>query len=80
MKKMKLNADELRVESFSIAREAAKDGTVHGHAGGPSTRPTCADSCDHTCQTYACACLVSIGPTYCFCEDTTIGEPATDVC
>ena len=66
MKKMNLNADELRVESFAIAVERAENGTVKGHAG--SNRPSCDGTCDATCQTYACACLVSIGPTYCFCE------------
>jgi hypothetical protein len=71
MKKMNLNADELRVESFAIAAGTAENGTVNGHGG--TTRQTCADSCDDTSQTYACACLVSVGPTYCFCEDDTIG-------
>jgi hypothetical protein len=73
MKKMKLNADELRVESFAIVAESAENGTVKGHAG--TTRPSCGDTCAATCQTYACACLVSIGPTYCFCEDDTIATP-----
>ena len=79
MKKMKLIADELRVESFAIAADAAQGGTVRAHEG-PSIDPSCRGTCDFTCQTYACACLVSVGPTHCFCEDTTIGEPATDVC
>ncbi|HEX5726907.1 MAG TPA: hypothetical protein VFX98_15640 [Longimicrobiaceae bacterium] len=74
MKKMKLNVDELCVESFAIVAETAENGTVKGHER-PTTRPSCDETCDHTCQTYACACLVSIGPTYCFCEDDTIALP-----
>jgi hypothetical protein len=66
---MKLNADELRVESFAIAAETAENGTVKGYDG--SNRPSCGDTCNNTCQTYACACLVSVGVTYCACEDTT---------
>ena len=72
---MKLNVDELHVESFAIVAEAAENGTVKGHEAPTAPHPTCDRTCGDTCQTYACACLVSVGPTYCFCEDDTVPLP-----
>lgn len=47
MKKLRLNADELRVESFPTARKLEETGTVHAlHA---SLLPP---SCPVACQTY----------------------------
>ena len=60
MKKLKLELDDLRVESLETGRALLSPGTVHGH--GPTIegttcdgRSTCWDSCDGVCGTYFCA-------------------------
>jgi hypothetical protein len=54
MKKLRLNVDELRVESFPTAPAVEDDGTVHAHAATPECTATLAGgSCPKvTCQTY----------------------------
>lgn len=60
MKKLRLNLDELEVESFETEAEHAERGTVHGHAQysaycppGESLQasncPTCQQTCVATC-------------------------------
>ena len=54
MKKLRLNAEELRVESFPTAPAADESGTVNGHAategcGGTLVGGSCPKV---TCQTY----------------------------
>ena len=67
MKKIKLNVDGLRVESFETERAAEGTGTVRA-AEAASGRPwTCDPSCDFTCDTMACPCRVSEHPTMCYC-------------
>lgn len=48
MKKLRLNADSLRVESFPTAAAAVETGTVHAHAPTLELR-TCPAA---LCQTY----------------------------
>lgn len=55
MRKMMLNVDELRVESFFPAAVASGRGTVDGHAVKPSV--TCETQVE-TCETHDCP----IGP------------------
>jgi hypothetical protein len=63
MKKLRLELDDLRVESLETGRDEARKGTVGAHAqtiDGPTCdgRSTCWDSCDGVCGTYFC---VTIG-------------------
>lgn len=48
MKKLKLNLDDLRVESFETSPAAPKDGTVHGYAE-TYEYTICGLTCDATC-------------------------------
>jgi hypothetical protein len=54
MKKLRLNCEELCVESFPTAPAAEEPGTVHGHAATPDCAATLVGgSCPRvTCQTY----------------------------
>ena len=54
MKKLRLNCEELRVESFPTAPAAEEPGTVNGHAATPGCAATLVgNSCPRaTCQTY----------------------------
>ena len=65
MKKVKLSLDALAVESFTVAAEMAEKGTVDAHQ--PSGKPFTCNTCQATCQTMACPCLVSNGVVSCFC-------------
>ena len=60
MRKLKLNAEELRVESFAVSSEGAPGGTVRGqlYNDPQPTELTCIDCMGG--QTWTC-----IGPTYC---------------
>ena len=65
MRKMKLNADDLRVESFAAAEGSAWGGTVRGHDGPPPSRP---QTCDNpTCETLICPCQVTQDVSNCVC-------------
>lgn len=48
MKKLRLNCEELRVESFPTAPAAEEIGTVHGH-GGTLVGASCPEA---VCKTY----------------------------
>ena len=54
MKKLRLNCEELRVESFPTASAVEEPGTVDGHAATPDCAATLVGgSCPRaTCQTY----------------------------
>ena len=56
MKKLKLQLDALRVESYETARSAAAPGTVHAHDDTIITRlgdPTCGgNTCNYACNTH----------------------------
>jgi hypothetical protein len=58
MRKLKLDIQDLDVESFSVASPAADPGTVQGRAVNQPTSVTCLDCMDG--NTWTC-----IGPTYC---------------
>lgn len=47
MKKLRLSCEDLRVESFPMARPAVEAGTVRGHAG-----TLVPPSCPVACETY----------------------------
>ena len=44
-KKLRLHAEELRVETFATAREDGDRGTVRAHAVSEPDYPTCAKTC-----------------------------------
>ena len=53
MEKLRLDLDELAVDSFETSREAAARGTVNAHAAYTNTRPTCVYHCTYlgpTCE------------------------------
>lgn len=62
MKKLRLNLEELGVESFDTTREAREKGTVVGEQQCTCPTactcpgcPTCANTCAQTCDDYTCA-------------------------
>lgn len=63
MKKLTLDLDALRVESFDTDRARDERGTVRGNAVTLDENPTCDggntcwDSCDGVCGTYYCVTL-----------------------
>jgi hypothetical protein len=60
MKKLKLNADALKVQSFELLAEETERGTVLGNSTHIrcSIEPydTCNFTCEHTCETGICFC------------------------
>ena len=76
MKKLKLNIDDLKVESFETSNIFSENyGTVKGFecngvnsSGGPSHDETCPFSCRNSCQN---SCGGSCGPT---CNGDTCGS------
>lgn len=54
MKKLVLDMDELRVDSFPTSRETEQAGTVVAH--GPTQLKTCAASCHCTSVDIGCWC------------------------
>jgi hypothetical protein len=66
MKKLRLELDELAVESFDTAATDALGGTVHGQATEPAScsfcRATCietgCDTCDNSVDYCTCNCTV----------------------
>lgn len=58
MRKLKLDIDELKVESFSVTDPAAGSGTVHGRYEEEPVFVESADQCANTVGT-------CVGPTYC---------------
>jgi len=77
MRKLKLELDELSVESFETAEQTEERGTVHGHyitqfcsrADGytcfESCGGTCVETCDASCDTCDSGCYMTPpwGPT-----------------
>ena len=67
MKKLRLNVDELCVQSFAVATGNGETGTVQAHApsGGQNT---CGHTCDNaTCETLVCPCQVTQDMSDCVC-------------
>jgi hypothetical protein len=68
--KLKLNLDQLAVDSFDTSRPAQKEGTVFGEQCTCYTNctcpgcPTCDASCEGTCNTCGASCY----QTDCGCE------------
>jgi hypothetical protein len=64
MKKLRMDLDDLEVESFETRREEGKEadreGTVRAHYGGQHTLQACSET---TCVQFICDC--SMGPTDC---------------
>jgi len=56
VKKLHLDPDQLRVESFPTVAQDESPGTVHAHATPPSyCGPSCAPTCQTNCDcTYTC--------------------------
>jgi hypothetical protein len=64
--KLKLNLDQLAVDSFDTTRPVAKVGTVFGEQctcytnctcpGCPTCDATCAATCNYTCDDASCGC------------------------
>ena len=76
--KLKLNLDELTVDSFDTTKNEAKIGTVFGEQCTCYTNctcpgcPTCDASCNGTCYDYTCAagCPGGGGGDSVYCGDT----------
>jgi hypothetical protein len=64
MKKLALNVNDLRVESFDLTDTQVERGTVNGHMSDGvctgliecSRIRTCNFTCEHTCETHVCIC------------------------
>ncbi|HEX8692714.1 MAG TPA: hypothetical protein VF746_09860 [Longimicrobium sp.] len=54
MKKLTLDIERLRVESFATEPAVEARGTVHGHAPTQATRPTCGTVCTGTQPVVSC--------------------------
>ena len=70
MKKIRLNADDLCVESFAVPTGSGETGTVRAHAPN-SQQDTCGHTCDNaTCETLVCPCQVTQAVSDCVCPGT----------
>lgn len=56
MKKMRLDTEALRVQSFAVAEVQTRAGTVWGHDDDGTIRDSCGG---RTCDTVICVCVVS---------------------
>lgn len=59
MKKLRLNADALQVQSFELAAAEPNRGTVLGnstHIRCTIDNDSCNFTCEHTCETGICFC------------------------
>lgn len=58
MKKLTLDVDSLRVDSFQASEPEAARGTVEAHGGSVeySCQKTCWATCYDTCSTHICLC------------------------
>jgi hypothetical protein len=66
MKKIRLNVDELRVESFAVAAGNGETGTVRAFA--PNSQQDSCHTCDDpTCETLVCPCQVTQDMSNCVC-------------
>lgn len=90
--KMKLDLDELQVESFETVAGEAERGTVHGYITGTlgcnctddtcasceGTCDTCADTCPNTCRN-TCPATCATCPETCWqsCNFTDCAEECT---
>lgn len=70
MRKLKLEVDSLRVESFaSVTKDAEEQGTVHAHASAPNaclppTDSVLEQTCAYTCAGLSCiyTCAIYCAP------------------
>ena len=62
MRKVRLNVNELRVETFKVDSEPVERGTVHGHGPGTMTFVCCTGGGGCT-QVDSCS-----GPIACICD------------
>lgn len=75
MKKLKLNLDDLKVESFATTPEAPdRAGTVHAY---DDPTPTCIDTCGTGCTCDTCTMCYTCA-TNCTCETVVCGTCDTD--
>lgn len=68
MKKLRLELDEIEVETFEVAEARKERGTVHGHHPTAWETCTCECSADTACDSNAAPCSghpLSCGPTDC---------------
>ena len=74
MEKLKLNLDEIKVESFETIQPGSKQGTVLGQQTGTNVCVTCGYThCDeYTCGDATCAGGTCDGGNTCYC---TIDDP-----
>ena len=72
MRKISLDVDELKVESFETEDAAEERGTVHGHISQFSCPRT---QCGEQCPSGPMPCYPTLawtnGQVACFCDDTT---------
>jgi hypothetical protein len=82
MRKLKLDLDQLTVDSFHTAAPARREGTVFGEQctcytnctcpGCPTCDHTCANTCAYTCDDATCANTCGCNDTYDYtCEGCT---------
>jgi hypothetical protein len=64
MQKIRLNVNELAVESFKIAEERAEPGTVNGHAATETCQTYLFEGCGQT-QFQTCAATRLGSPCFC---------------
>lgn len=81
MAKLKLDMEDLRVESFAVAAEEGEAGTVHAHAKSAPFITCAGDTCDApTCRITECdvsQCIASCPQT---CRITCDGCESVYVC
>ena len=69
MRKLRLNPEELQVETFRVADEGGREGTVFAHTGWDTCQAPCPSggggwSCDATCE-HTCGQPASCGYEWC---------------
>lgn len=61
MKKLKLEMEELRVESFQTEQSAGEEGTVIGHYLTPHCSGDNGYTCDYSCGGQYASCIATCG-------------------
>ena len=61
MKKLRLEMEELRVESFHTERASGKEGTVIGHYPTPHCSIDDGYTCDYSCGGQFASCVATCG-------------------
>lgn len=65
MRKLKLEMDELRVESFQTERPREREGTVVGHYPTPQCSGEDGYTCDYSCGGQYASCVATCGSCNC---------------